>query len=299
MNFSAYVCAEHPDQRQALSELLEEQMRAMPVQRVYFALEEGQPPSGATVTRVPRISLPLAGRHPFEINVGQGPATLRLEPGEALFMLANSWRRALFDEVRTHNAIVFEQGYIWFFAQHCAPHSPPKPQLWCHTVRPIVPEGLDLIHALGMMARSGRNLPQAPALVRALVAIAHTQLAEETPVARDAGEAMWLAMCAYIREHGHRSLNRASLAAAFDVHPNHVSRLFSRHSQEGFNRHLVRTRMERASSLLRSSALTIEEVALRCGFHDDNYFRYTFRRYFGMPPGRFREKPPRAASGLH
>jgi AraC-like DNA-binding protein len=284
-----FVCATHADQRRALAELFARQLAATPVERVHFAFEHQRPAQGATVTHVPRLSLPLAGRHPFELNLGDGAEVLRLAPREALFMLPGSWRRALFDETRTHTAIVFEQDLIWFFAQHCAPMAPVQPQLWFHTAQPIVPEGLDLIHALSAMARSGRNLELAPALVRSLVQIAHAQLADSAAGARDAGEAMWQGMCAYIRERYHHTLDRDALAAAFDVHPNHVSRLFRRHGGEGFNRYLVRTRLEHATRLLRTSNCTIEEVALRTGFNDDNYFRHTFRRFFGMAPRQFRE----------
>jgi transcriptional regulator GlxA family with amidase domain len=42
--------------------------------------------------------------------------------------------------------------------------------------------------------------------------------------------------------------------------------------------------------LLRTSSCTIEEVALRTGFNDDNYFRYAFRRFYGMAPSRYRER---------
>jgi AraC-like DNA-binding protein len=287
---AAFVCAAHADQRRALVEIFAHQIGTVPVERVWFAFADQRPAEGATLTRVPRLSLPLVGRHPFAVNVGDGATTRRFEPGEALFLLPGAWRRPLFDETRTHTAIVFEHGYVWFFAQHCAPAAPAQPQVWFHTPQPIVAEGLDLLHALGAMARSARNLDLAPALVRALIHIAHAQLADAPAVARDAGEAMWRAMCDYIRDRFHRALDRERLAAAFDVHPNHVSRLFRRYGREGFSRFLVRTRMEQATQLLRTSTFTIEEVALRSGFNDDNYFRYTFRRFFGMPPGQFRER---------
>lgn len=287
--YATFVRAVHADQRRALSALFAEQMATQPVGRVYFAFEVQRPSAGAVLTRVPRLSLPLAGRHPFEINIGDGACVRRFAPGEALFMLPGSWRRALFDETRTHTALVFENDHVWFFAQHCAPTAPAHPQLWFHTAQPIVPEGLDLIHALSGMARSGRNLDVAPALVRSLIQIAQAQLADAPAVARDAGEAMWKGMCDYIHERFQHALDRDAVAAAFDVHPNHVSRLFRRHGGESFNRTLVRTRMEEATRLLRAGHCTIEEVALRSGFSDDNYFRYAFRRFFGMTPGRYRD----------
>jgi AraC-like DNA-binding protein len=287
---AAYVRATHSDQRRALVELFSRQIAALPIERVSFAFEHQRPAAGATVTRVPRLSLPLSGRHPFELNRGDGAETVRLAPGEALFMLPGAWRRALFDEVRTHTAIVFEESYVWFFAQHCAPARPEQPQLWFHTAHPIVAEGRALIHALAAIARSGRNAPEAVPLVQSLMRIAHRQLADSPAIDGDAGKALWQSMCASIRDRYRQPLDRETLAAAFEVHPNHVSRLFRRHGNEGFNRFLVRTRLEQATALLQQPALTIEDIALQCGFNDDHYFRFAFRKSFGISPRRFREQ---------
>lgn len=287
---AAFVRATHSDQRRALVAVFAGQIAALPIERVHFAFEHQRPPVGATVTRVPRLSLPLSGRHPFELNRGDGAETVRLAPGEALFMLPGAWRRALFDEARTHTAIVFEESYVWFFAQHCAPERPAQPQLWFQTAHPIVAEGRSLLHALVAIARSGHNTAEAVPLVQSLLRMAHRQLADSPAVDGDAGQALWKSMCAAIRDRYWQPLDRESLAAAFEVHPNHVSRLFRRHGREGFNRFLVRTRLEHATALLQRPALTIEDVALQCGFNDDNYFRFAFRKSFGISPGRFREQ---------
>ncbi|HRE79455.1 MAG TPA: AraC family transcriptional regulator [Opitutaceae bacterium] len=290
-DFQTFVSTPHEDQRRALAELFATQMACYPIERVHVAFDSQRPAEGHFAsTRVPRLSLPLSGRHPFELNRGDGAETVRLVPGEALFMLPGAWRRALFDEERTHTAVVFEDTYIWFFAQHCGPTRPEQPQLCFHTATPVVPEGLDLLHALMAIARSGRNTTETVPLVRSLLRITLRQLDDSPAVHGDAGEALWKSMCAYIRDRYALPLDRESLATAFEVHPNHVSRLFKRHGNEGYNRFLVRTRLEKATALLQHTALTIEDIALQCGFNDDNYFRFAFRRFFGASPGRFRQQ---------
>lgn len=290
-NFRSFVNTPHEDQRRALAELFATQMTCCPIERVHLAFDSQRPAKGdISSTRVPRLSLPLSGRHPFDLHRGDGVETVRLAPGEALFMLPGAWRRALFDEERTHTAVVFEDTYIWFFAQHCGPMRPEQPQLCFHTATPIVPEGLDLLHALIAIARSGRNAAETVPLVRSLLRITLRQLDDSPAVHGDAGETLWKSMCAYIRDRYALPLDRESLATAFEVHPNHVSRLFKRHGNEGFNRFLVRTRLEKAIALLQRTALTIEDIALQCGFNDDNYFRFAFRRFFGASPGRFRQQ---------
>ncbi len=52
--------------------------------------------------------------------------------------------------------------------------------------------------------------------------------------------------------------------------------------------YLIRTRMEKASELLRNSKANVSEVAFASGFNDSNYFVRQFRKHFGITPGRFK-----------
>jgi AraC family transcriptional regulator, arabinose operon regulatory protein len=53
---------------------------------------------------------------------------------------------------------------------------------------------------------------------------------------------------------------------------------------------LIRTRVERASWLLKTSKLSLEEIAAECGFTDVYYFIRQFRKRLGTTPGRYRAK---------
>ncbi len=46
--------------------------------------------------------------------------------------------------------------------------------------------------------------------------------------------------------------------------------------------------MAHALELLRSTTLSIKEIAPRCGFSDPQYFSRAFRNIFGQPPGEWR-----------
>ena len=54
--------------------------------------------------------------------------------------------------------------------------------------------------------------------------------------------------------------------------------------------YLLRIRIQRAMELLRSSALSITEIAIRTGFNDSNYFSRQFRHITGDAPRDFRRK---------
>jgi len=55
-----------------------------------------------------------------------------------------------------------------------------------------------------------------------------------------------------------------------------------------FREQLTRVRMERAAVLLRTSALTVREVAYRVGYRQPAQFAKAFRRHHGLAPSDFR-----------
>jgi AraC family transcriptional regulator len=56
------------------------------------------------------------------------------------------------------------------------------------------------------------------------------------------------------------------------------------------HRYILRKRIERAKVLLADAALSIADVALRCGFGDQSSFTTTFRRLTLQTPSAFRDK---------
>jgi transcriptional regulator GlxA family with amidase domain len=56
-----------------------------------------------------------------------------------------------------------------------------------------------------------------------------------------------------------------------------------------------RRRVNKASTFLLNSDMTIEEIATACGFNDSDYFRPIFRRYKHITPIHFRN----TNAGIH
>ena len=76
-----------------------------------------------------------------------------------------------------------------------------------------------------------------------------------------------------------------------DVSPNHLSACIKKYAGETFINILIRKRMEAARELLASSPLKIQEVAQRCGYTDQHYFSYCFKKYCGESPNALRQQP--------
>jgi transcriptional regulator GlxA family with amidase domain len=52
--------------------------------------------------------------------------------------------------------------------------------------------------------------------------------------------------------------------------------------------YLKKTRLGKAARLLKAGNLRVSQIARRCGFDSENYFRQQFRERFGMSPRQFR-----------
>jgi AraC-like DNA-binding protein len=57
--------------------------------------------------------------------------------------------------------------------------------------------------------------------------------------------------------------------------------------------YLLRLRIQKAMKLLRSTHLSVTEIALQTGFNDSNYFTRQFRKAAGCPPAKYRKETGR------
>ena len=85
-------------------------------------------------------------------------------------------------------------------------------------------------------------------------------------------------------------LSLVSLSGQLGVSPNHLSACIKKYAGETFINILIRKRMEAARELLSGSALRIREVAGRCGYTDQHYFSYCFKKYCGESPNAMRRR---------
>ncbi len=93
---------------------------------------------------------------------------------------------------------------------------------------------------------------------------------------------------AYLREHYAGDISLTALGARFYLSPAYISRLFRKQIGIPFSEYLIRLRLSAAEELLLHSRKKISGIAREVGFHSDNHFCKTFRKYYGISPGRFR-----------
>ena len=68
----------------------------------------------------------------------------------------------------------------------------------------------------------------------------------------------------------------------------YVSGRFHRITGRLLSHFLKEKRLEKAARLLKGGNMRISQIARRCGFDSENYFRQQFRERFGMSPRQFR-----------
>lgn len=100
-------------------------------------------------------------------------------------------------------------------------------------------------------------------------------------------------ICRFLDEHAHEPVTLADLAAAMNVSPSRAGHLVTAAFAASFQELVLAERMTRARNLLLSTDYPQKEIARSCGFRTVYYFNRMFRRFYGISPGRFRQKEGR------
>lgn len=93
----------------------------------------------------------------------------------------------------------------------------------------------------------------------------------------------------YMDEHYDQPITIQALAGQCFMSPNYLSKSF--HSQIGMSprQYLTRLRVSMGKKLLCSSQMSIQEIAMRTGFGDVNYFIQHFKACYGKTPKQYRK----------
>ncbi|MGR6542619.1 helix-turn-helix domain-containing protein [Paenibacillus tundrae] len=96
------------------------------------------------------------------------------------------------------------------------------------------------------------------------------------------------AVATYISGHYRQNLELKELAALAGCSVRQLQRRFKQEKELGPMEYVIQLRMESASRMLRHTDAPIGEIADRMGYRDMYYFSRAFKKYFGVPPQRYR-----------
>lgn len=94
----------------------------------------------------------------------------------------------------------------------------------------------------------------------------------------------------YIAEHySDPSLSLASIAEFVNLSPAYLSDSFKKDTGKNIKQVISDIRLDKASELLRTTPLTVAEIAQKIGYRDSNYFSKFFKQQFGVSPHGYRD----------
>ena len=85
-------------------------------------------------------------------------------------------------------------------------------------------------------------------------------------------------------------LSFAAISSEVAVSPNYLSVVIKKNTGTTFVDLLTQKRIETAKNLLLDTNLKIREIAEKCGYSDQHYFSYCFRKYTGTSPNSHRRQ---------
>lgn len=83
-------------------------------------------------------------------------------------------------------------------------------------------------------------------------------------------------------------LSRSAVAREFQLNPCYLSSLCLTQTGKKFNEYVRSLRLNQAALLLELD-LSLDEIAMECGFSYTSYMIRSFRKIYGMSPGQYRE----------
>jgi AraC family transcriptional regulator len=94
----------------------------------------------------------------------------------------------------------------------------------------------------------------------------------------------------FVHEKLANPISIADMALLARLSPQHFCRAFRASLNETPHNYVVRMRVERAGSIMRTTHLPLSQIAIDCGFADQAHLNKSFRKYVGHSPGAWRRR---------
>lgn len=92
------------------------------------------------------------------------------------------------------------------------------------------------------------------------------------------------------KNYAKADLSLMSVSTKVGASPNYLSSLIKKRTGRSFVDYLTARRMEEARSLLLGTGMKIREVSEACGYSDQHYFSYCFKKFEGVSPNMLRQQ---------
>jgi AraC-like DNA-binding protein len=244
----------------------------------------------------PRLVLILKGVGSYLTMKPDGEQLLQLEAGQALFLAPCTWSCPVPDVSYNSLAITLRSDLtrVTIHSRQAFKQNPKIPTRYLaqwQSGASLGDRGKHLMKALEDPSDAFTGSTFFTRLVELIVSETLELVMSAPEVERSNANLLWHSISDYIAEHwSEPSLTRETVAAYFNRHPNHISRLFHRHTSKNLRGFLNDFRLRRGMELLHDLRYNVTDIALLCGFTDPQYFTRCFRHCFGLTPSEFRKR---------
>lgn len=258
--------------------------------RIWFAGDQSTPPPFSYQVNFPRLELVFSGEY---INEIEGPdhviTEVKIMAGDALYIPPNSWNKPNWDTDCSVLSLLFGRHHLGFSLVSKAKGQDTFFDVQKLSIQTRTGHALDnILAALSTLSTEQQQQPMDEYLVLALISYCRSILSVPTFSANTRSENLYQGICIYIQENFHREISREVIARHFNITPNHLSRLFRQQGHMRLNDYITSVRIERAKFMLKKYSFRLNEVAIRCGFQDVNYFYRVFKNKTGSTPSEYR-----------
>ncbi|CBG89540.1 AraC family transcriptional regulator [Citrobacter rodentium] len=254
--------------------------------RVWFATPGTALPGGSLCLDLPRLDIVLRGEYGNQLEKSQH----RLVEGEMLFIPARAANLPISEKPVMLLSLVFAPAWFGLSFYDTRSASLLRPLRRIELPHPQRGEGEAMLTALTHLSRSPQEQAIIQPLVLSLLHLCRSVVNTPPDIRRPRAEFLYHSICNWVQDNYARPLSRESVATFFNITPNHLSRLFTRHGTMSFVDYVRWVRMAKARMILQKYHLSVNEVAQRCGYEDSDYFCRLFRRQFGLTPGEYRAR---------
>jgi len=104
----------------------------------------------------------------------------------------------------------------------------------------------------------------------------------------EAKQPVWLKTVAdLLHDRWNETLTLNDLSKAVNVHPVTISKYFPKYFSCTLGEYLRQLKIEKSLHLIKSTSLSLTEIAHECGFFDQSHFTRTFKQLTGFLPNRY------------
>jgi len=93
----------------------------------------------------------------------------------------------------------------------------------------------------------------------------------------------------YIQSNYDKEISYEDLSEEFYMNPVYMNRIFKKNTGTSLHAFIINYRINMAMELLRSSNISVREIAFATGFTDVPHFGKTFKKMTGVSPSRYRD----------